>query len=314
MRTVLITGATGTFGHAAIPVLLARGDRVICFSRDELKQSEMRRQFPDPRLEFFIGDVRDREALMEACAIGVDLLIHAAALKQVQTGQNFPNEVHKTNVGGALNVIQAARAKNVRRVVALSTDKAVAPINVYGKSKAEAEALFLAANVAAQRAHQRTTFVAVRYGNVIGSRGSAVPLFLEQAATGTLRVTDTRASRFWMPIDEAVATVLWAAERAPAGAVVVPKIPSALVVDVAKACAGADCTIEEIGLTPVEKLHEALISADEGPRTWDCGAQAPYYLILPDRQEIGAATRVPDGFTYTSDQSPQAVRLVAPCA
>jgi UDP-N-acetylglucosamine 4,6-dehydratase len=318
---ICITGGTGTFGTACLTELLTRDTvrRVVIFSRDELKQSEMRRQFRDPRVEWFIGDVRDREALDDAFAVGIDLVIHAAALKQVGTGEQFPREVHKTNVDGAVNVIAAARAAGVRRVVALSTDKAVAPINVYGKSKAAAEALFIAANHAAARAGQRTTFVAVRYGNVIGSRGSVVPLFIAQRDTGVLRVTDLRASRFWMPISQAVTSVLWAAAHPPAGSIVVPKIPSALVADLARAVAPA-CRIQETGLTPGEKLHEELIAPDEARRTFYVGQ---YCVIAPETSTpegrlwwVCNAERVPAGFAYRSDLDPQRVQLLeeASCA
>lgn len=310
---VLITGGSGTFGTACTAELLARGDSVIIFSRDELKQSELRRQFPSDRLECFIGDVRDREAVFDACQRpGIDLVIHAAALKQVATGENFPKEVHKTNVGGALNVIAAALEFNIPRVVALSTDKAVCPLNVYGKSKAEAEGLFIAANATAARAHRQTQFTVVRYGNVIGSRGSFVPLLVGQRDRGELRITHLDASRFWMRIEQAVEVVLKATEM-PAGSILVPKIPSARVLDVAQAVA-PDARVTVTGLTLGEKLHEQLIAPAEAAATYDLGQ---YYLIAPVGQQWpwtlpDGAVLVPADFRYSSELSPSPVTFEEP--
>lgn len=304
MRAVLITGGTGSFGHACVEQLLTRPEteQILVFSRDEVKQAEMRQRFQDRRLDFFIGDVRDPEAVLEAVSMpGLDLIIHAAALKRVGTGQRHPREVIRTNVGGAKSVIAAAHACGIPRVIALSTDKAVEPVNVYGRSKAAAEALFLHAQ---EMAVDGQAFVIVRYGNVIGSRGSVVPLFLEQKDRGELTVTDRRASRFWMPLSQAVETVLVAGMWAPGGSIIVPKIPSALVVDVAQAIA-PECPIREIGMADGEKLHEKLIADSEWSRTYDA-ATGDCFLIT----RWPLTTLVPSAIrSYQSDDNPLPVTI-----
>lgn len=305
-RRILLTGGTGTFGRAYIERALQDDTlfRLVVFSRDELKQSELRRQFPDPRLECVLGDVRDRDAVRDVMELEpFDLVIHAAALKHVASGEAFPEEVIKTNIRGAEHVASAALERNVQTVVALSTDKAVAPINLYGRTKAVAESIFLAANARAWRIGKRTRFAIVRYGNVVGSRGSVVPLFLEQARAGVFRVTDKRATRFWMPIEQAVDTVEYAARSTFGGEVIVPQIPSAKVVDVALAL-GPRCEIVETGLARGEKLHEQLIAAEEIPLT----SEIDGYYVIANAPRPGA-TPVPSGFFYRSDMNPVPVEL-----
>ncbi len=303
-QTVFITGGTGSFGHAMVERLLA-GDvgRVIVFSRDELKQSHMRALFPDPRLEFFLGDVRDLDRLCRAFEVRPELVIHAAALKQVPACEHDPFEVLKTNVLGARNVIDAAIDVGVRRVVALSTDKAAAPLNAYGKSKAMAESLFVRGNAYVGR--RRTRFAAVRYGNVIGSRGSVVPLFLEHHRAGRpIPITDRRMTRFWMPISAAVDLVLDAAALMQGGEIFVPEIASAAVVDVAQRLAPGTAWFET-GLRPGEKLHETLVSEDEAPQTvWRTRGAARLFIIEPVNPSwpyLSHGVPVGDGFSFRSD-------------
>ncbi len=301
-RNVLITGGTGSFGHAATRVLLDRGDRVTVFSRDELKQSEMARTFraavERDQLRFFLGDVRDQARVRRAFEAGPDLVLHAAALKQVPACERNPFEALKTNVLGAVHVIDAALDCDIPRVMALSTDKAVAPLNAYGKSKAMAESLFVRGNSYAGT--RRTRFSVVRYGNVIGSRGSVVPLFEEQRQTGELRLTDRRMTRFWMPLGDAVAFVLGMVDVMQGGEIFVPKIPSATIEDVAVAV-GPGCRLVETGLRPGEKLHELLVSADEAPQAVDAGT---HYIVSPIEPSWRYAPPpfppVPFGFSYSS--------------
>lgn len=311
IRSVLITGGTGSFGHACVRALLSKGDgrtieidRVIVFSRDELKQSEMREAFPDPRLEFFLGDVRDEDRLRRAFQAQPDLIIHAAALKQVPSCEYNPFEAVKTNVLGAMNVIEAALDCDIPKVVALSTDKAASPLNAYGKTKALAESLFVRGNAYAGR--RSTRFAVVRYGNVIGSRGSVIPRFLEHQRIGTaIPITDRRMTRFWMPLEQAVELVLETATIMQGGEIVVPEIPSANIVDIAARVAPR-CGSVEMGLRPGEKLHETLISEDEARqaviRRWSDGSHV--YVIEPvdpswPYHSIG--TPVPAGFSFRSD-------------
>lgn len=301
-RTILVTGGTGTFGKAFLERALRdpRLSRLTVFSRDELKQSELRRQYRDRRLEFVIGDVRDREAVRNALALErFDLVIHAAALKQVGTGEAFPEEVIQTNIRGAQHVVSAALEANVRRVVALSTDKAVQPINLYGRTKAVAESIVLAANARACRLDRLTRFSIVRYGNVLGSRGSVVPLFLEQQRAGVFTVTDVRATRFWMRIDQALDAVEHAAAAMEGGEIFVPQIASGRVADLAKAI-GPTCAITETGLPRGEKLHELLIAPEELAHTYLVDG---YYVISsrPHGEPVSSA------FYYRSDQDPQPI-------
>lgn len=315
-KTVLITGGTGSFGNAMVTRLLD-GDigRVIVYSRDELKQWQMRALCPDPRLEFFIGDVRDRDRLRRAFEVLPDFVFHAAALKHVPACEHDPFEALKTNVLGAMNVIDAAIDAGIRRVVALSTDKAAAPLNAYGRSKAMAESLFVRGN--AYAGQRRTRFAVVRYGNVIGSRGSVVPLFQEHHRAGRpIPITDRRMTRFWMPLTAAVDLVLEAAATMLGGEIFVPEIPSARVVDVAERIAPGAETIET-GLRPGEKLHETLISDDEAPQAaWRSRPDGSrLFVIHPVNPSwpypITGDTPVGDGFRYRSD-SPSALSKTLP--
>lgn len=287
---------------------------MIVFSRDELKQSEMRRTFPDPRVEFFIGDVRDRARLQRAFETRPDLVIHAAALKQVPACEHDPFEALKTNVNGAVNVIDAAIDAGIRRVVALSTDKAASPLNAYGKTKAMAESLFVRGN--AYAGPRATRFSVVRYGNVIGSRGSVVPLFLEHQRQGrTIPITDRRMTRFWMPLSAAVDLVLYAAEAMQGGEIFVPSIPSASVMEIAKALA-PDCSTMETGLRPGEKLHETLIAEDEAAQTVvrvrpDGAHVWVLQPVNPSWPYVSKGSPVSEGFSYRSD-NPSALAMELP--
>jgi UDP-N-acetylglucosamine 4,6-dehydratase len=300
-RRILITGGTGSFGHAFVRRMLAtQEDCTLCvFSRDELKQYEMARQFgDDPRLRFFIGDVRDRDRLQRAMN-GIDLVVHAAALKHVPVCEFNPAEAVKTNILGSQNVVDAAIDAGVPRTVALSTDKAVNPVNLYGASKLCAEKLFVHGNVYA--GPQDTRFSCVRYGNVMGSRGSVIPLFQKQALSGSLTITDRRMTRFWLSLDSAVDLVLHAVSEMKGGEIFVPKIPSMRVVDLARAIA-PNAKIEEVGRRPGEKLHEVLLTAEESRNTED---QGRHFVIRPDSGSTPVQTvagrALPDGFAYSSD-------------
>lgn len=302
-KSILVTGGTGSFGKAFARYALAElaPRRLIIYSRDELKQWEMRQLFEDdPRLRFFIGDVRNQERLVRAMH-GVDAVVHAAALKQIVTAEYNPFECIQTNVIGAQNVINAAIDTHVEKVIALSTDKASSPINLYGASKLASDKLFVAANHYA--AHSKTRFSVVRYGNVVGSRGSVIPLFKELAPTGTLPVTDKRMTRFWITLDQAVEFVVRNFDRMKGGELFVPKIPSMHITDLALAIAPA-ATITEVGIRPGEKLHEEMISEDDARRTIeldDC------YVILPVHSEWGgelpSGTPVSEDFMYRSDSN-----------
>ena len=265
--SVLITGGTGSLGKALVRHLLAQGKirRIAIFSRDELKQLHMRTEFNnDPRLRWFIGDIRDIERLKRAFH-NVDYVFHTAALKQVDTGEYNPMEFIKTNVLGSQNVIDAAIETGVKRVVALSTDKASSPINLYGATKLTADKLFVAANNYSFT--YGTIFSVVRYGNVMGSRGSVIPLFKQLADEGKpLPITDFRMTRFWISIDQAVLFVIDSLEMMTGGELYVPRIPSMKIIDLAKAVA-PKAELEEIGMRPGEKLHEEMISADDSRRT-----------------------------------------------
>ncbi|MBN1872877.1 MAG: UDP-N-acetylglucosamine 4,6-dehydratase (inverting) [Anaerolineae bacterium] len=259
--TILLTGGTGSFGKMFTRTMLEhyRPKKLIIFSRDELKQHEMRvTGYTDPTLRYFIGDVRDRERLYRAMR-GVDIVVHAAALKQVPACEYNPFEAVKTNVLGAQNIIDAAIDTGVKRVLALSTDKAVNPINLYGATKLVAEKMFVQGNAYASG---KTHFSCVRYGNVVGSRGSVIPLFKQQRASGRITITDERMTRFWITLEQGVQFVIRCIERMHGGEVFVPKIPSMNILDLAKAIA-PECAIETIGIRPGEKLHEVLVSADE---------------------------------------------------
>ncbi len=300
-QTVLVTGGTGSFGQAFIRTLLERTDvrKVIVLSRDELKQYEMRRRFGDePRIRFFIGDVREADRLQRAFD-GVDVVVHAAALKHVPTAEYNPLEAVRTNISGAESVINAAIDCDVARVVMLSTDKACSPVNLYGATKLVSEKLFISGNAYVGR--RRTRLSVVRYGNVVGSRGSVIPLFREQAARGSITLTDERMTRFWLTLPQAVDFVMRAVEEMEGCEIFVPKIPSMRMLDLARTMA-PDAKIEIIGVRPGEKLHEELISVHDARRTLDLGS---HYVIQPELEWWQPTSRggesVPDGFHYASD-------------
>jgi len=306
---LLITGGTGSFGRRLTGTLLrdAKLRRLIILSRDELKQSDMRAEFPErehPSLRFFLGDVRDRERLHRAFA-GVDYIIHAAALKQVPAAEYNPFEAVKTNVLGAQNVIEEAIDRGVKRVVALSTDKAANPINLYGATKLCSDKLFVAGNAYAGAAPTR--FSVVRYGNVVGSRGSVVPLFQRLRPTGVVPITDPRMTRFWITLQQGVGFVLECLTRMRGGEIFVPKIASMRLTDLAQALA-PECRQQVVGIRPGEKLHEVLISEDDARATVDLGDR---YAILPAFGSPAAADWVkegralPEGFRYGSDTNEQ---------
>ena len=300
-RSVLVTGGTGSFGKRFVRTILDETDvrRVVIFSRDELKQYEMQQLYPgERRLRFFIGDVRDR-ARLERAFHGVDFVVHAAALKQVPAAEYNPFEAVKTNVHGAQNVIDAAIDTGVERVVALSTDKACSPINLYGATKLVSDKLFVNGNAYAGAA--KTRFAVVRYGNVVGSRGSVVPYFRQLAASGVLPITDERMTRFWITLDQGVRFVLDSLDRMRGGELYVPKIPSMRVVDLARAMA-PEAELEVVGIRPGEKLHEEMISASDARSTLDLGDR---YVIQPEldfwpKGQLEGAS-LPDGFSYASD-------------
>lgn len=310
-KSVLVTGGTGSFGRKFAEIVLRRCQprRLIIFSRDELKQHEMARHLSpkDHRaLRYFLGDVRDRERLYRAFD-GVDVVVHAAALKQVPTCEYNPLEAIKTNVLGAAHVIDAAIDRGVERVVALSTDKAANPINLYGATKLCADKLFTSANHYAGTHHTR--FAVVRYGNVVGSRGSVVPLFLKMRQRGVLPITDPRMTRFWITLEQGVDFVLASLERMRGGEIFVPKIPSMNILDLARAVAPG-CRTETVGIRPGEKLHETMISEDDARHTLDYD---DYYVVLPDPETM-AFSRESDpeggrpcaeGFRYGSDTNTQ---------
>jgi UDP-N-acetylglucosamine 4,6-dehydratase len=294
-KTVLITGGTGSFGKAATEAILKqKPKKLIIFSRDELKQFEMSKQYPEP--VYFVGDVRDKDRLYRAFT-DVDLVIHAAALKQIPSCEYNPFEAIKTNVLGAQNVIEAAIDRGVKKVVALSTDKAANPINLYGATKLCSDKLFVAGN--AYSGGRSTRFAVVRYGNVVGSRGSVIPFFKSIRQTGRIPITDERMTRFWITLDGAVELVFTAFDKMQGGEIFVPKIPSMRLTDLATAVA-PDCEHDIVGIRPGEKLHELMIPEDDARRTIDAGS---YYIIQPEfnwwhSKHEGVA--LPDGFEYSS--------------
>lgn len=304
-RSVLITGGTGSFGQAFAQMLLERHtavERIVIYSRDELKQYEMARQLGAcERLRYFIGDVRD-EARLKRAMEGIDVVVHAAALKQVPAAEYNPFEVIKTNVLGAQNLVEACLETGVRTVIALSTDKAAAPINLYGASKLCADKLITAANNI--RGQRDLKFAVVRYGNVMGSRGSVIPHFLACRDKGLLPITDPGMTRFNITLHEAVDTVLWSIDASLGGEIFVPKIPSYRIMDLAEAIA-PDCERRIIGIRPGEKLHEEMITASDGYSTVDLGR---YFAILPSSSEYSTddylrargGDRVTPGFSYDS--------------
>ena len=304
-KVVLVTGGTGSFGRKFVELMLAEYHpaKIIVFSRDELKQHEMRTSgFDQPSLRYFIGDVRDMLRLRRAMH-GVDTVVHAAALKQVPACEYNPMEAIKTNILGSSNVVEAALDSGVKKVMALSTDKAVNPVNLYGATKLAAEKLFIQSN--AYAAGKSTRYSCVRYGNVIGSRGSVVPVFLKQREGGNLTITDERMTRFWLSLEDGVRFVIRCIEQMHGGEVFVPKIPSMKLIDLAKAIA-PDAKLETIGIRPGEKLHESLIARDESRSVVELDDM---YVVQPaealwfghEWQDNGRP--LPDGFRYRSDKN-----------
>lgn len=306
-KVVLLTGGTGSFGKRFTDVVLNRYNvrKLIIFSRDELKQYEMRAQFPETKYEairYFIGDVRDRERLARAFD-GVDVVVHAAALKHVPACEYNPIEAVKTNVLGAANIIDMAIDADVKKVIALSTDKAANPVNLYGATKLCSDKLFIAANN--YSGPHKTRFSVVRYGNVMGSRGSVIPLYQGLRAGGKIPITDKRMTRFWITLDRGVEFVLQSLERMSGGEIFAPKIPSMRLVDLAHAVA-PECELEEVGIRAGEKLHEVIVGEDDARHTLEYD---DHYVILPafhgwDGEaylKVNGGKRTPDGFTYSSD-------------
>lgn len=303
--TILLTGGTGSFGHAFLRGILSSHNprKVIVFSRDEMKQWNMANVFSgENRVRFLIGDVRDK-ARLDRAMDGVDYVVHAAATKIVPTAEYNPFEAVKTNIIGAMNVIDAAIDKGVKKVVALSTDKASSPINLYGATKLASDKLFIAGN--SYSGVRDTSFSVVRYGNVMGSRGSVIPFFLDQVSQGTpLTITDERMTRFMISLEEGVDLVTTAFQELKGGEIFVKKIPSMNIMDIAEAAApGGKRQI--VGIRPGEKLHEQMISPEDAPHTFDYG---DHYRILPainnwskTEDMIGNGVKTPDGFTYASD-------------
>ena len=307
-KNILITGGTGSFGKKCAETILSsyKPKRLVIFSRDELKQFEMAQIFSKEKyqcMRYFIGDVRDKERLYRAFQ-GVDFVIHAAALKQVTTAEYNPFEAVKTNILGAQNVINVAIDQGVKRVIALSTDKAANPVNLYGATKLCSDKLFIAGNAYVGR--DDTRFGVVRYGNVLGSRGSVIPFFLKKKSEGTLPLTDPRMTRFWITLEQGAKFVLKCLETMVGGELFVPKIPSMNMMDLAKAIC-PECKTEIIGIRPGEKLHEVMVPKDDAHRTLE---YEDYYLIQPDfrffgrRFNIEKGKQVSNDFEYSSDTNP----------
>ena len=310
-QVILITGGTGSFGKKFTEILLKEKQpkKVIIFSRDELKQHEMQvTGFNQPNLRYFIGDVRDRERLTRALH-GVDIIVHAAALKQVPACEYNPMEAVKTNIMGTSNVLEAALDAGVKKVMTISTDKAVNPVNLYGATKLAAEKLTIQSN--AYAAGTATRYSCVRYGNVVGSRGSVVPVFLKQRESGKVTITDDRMTRFWLSLDQGVRFVIHCIEQMEGGEVFVPKIPSMKVIDLARAIA-PDAKVEVIGIRPGEKLHEVLISEDEARNTVELEKM---FVVQPAEatwfgyQWQGKGKLLGDDFRYSSDNNAEWLNL-----
>jgi UDP-N-acetylglucosamine 4,6-dehydratase len=316
-KSLLITGGTGSFGKQFVRTALERLNlkRLVVFSRDELKQFEMQQRISSPKLRYFIGDVRDRDRLHRAFD-GIDVVIHAAALKQVPTAEYNPFEAIKTNVLGAENIINEAIDQGVERVLALSTDKAANPINLYGATKLCSDKLFVAGNVYAGR--KNTRFAVVRYGNVVGSRGSVIPFFLAKRETGLIPITDPRMTRFWITLQQGVDFVIDSVQRMHGGEIFVPKIPSMNIMDLAAAIA-PNCKTEVVGIRPGEKLHEVMVPEDDARSSVELEDR---YVIQPafswfEYDQYAGAKRCPEGFRYGSDNNqrwltrPELVEMVA---
>jgi UDP-N-acetylglucosamine 4,6-dehydratase len=302
-KVVMITGGTGSFGKKLVERLLKDDEvkKVIVFSRDELKQFEMQSVYSSPKLRYFLGDVRDFQRLKQATD-GVDILIHAAALKQIPAAEYNPMEAIKTNIIGAENIVNVAIENGVERVVALSTDKAANPANLYGATKLCSDKLMVAGNILA--GSRKTRFAVVRYGNVLGSRGSVIPFFKEQESNGSLPITDTKMTRFWLTIEEGVNFVLESLERMKGGEIFVPKIPSFKVIDVAEVVS-PKIPLRIIGIRPGEKLHEVMITEDDSNYTLEFDTfyaiLAPFLLETEYYQRNGV--KVPMGFSFTSENN-----------
>jgi len=304
-KTILITGGTGSFGHAFIPLTLAKYNpkKIIVYSRDEMKQWEMAQKFEgDARVKFVIGDVRDQERLIR-CMSGVDYVVHAAATKIVPTAEYNPAECIKTNINGAMNVIEASLIAGVDRVVALSTDKASNPINLYGATKLASDKLFVASNLSEK---DSTSFAVVRYGNVMGSRGSVIPFFMSRKDTGELPITHPDMTRFMISLEDGVKLVWHAFDDMHGGEIYVKKIPSMKVVDIASTIA-PEAEQLVIGIRPGEKMHEQMIGVEDAPHTFSYDG---YFKILPainnwssDPIRIGKGQKVAENFSYTSDKN-----------
>lgn len=305
--SILVTGGTGSFGNTFVPMTLARFDpkRLVVFSRDEMKQWEMAKRFgDDPRVRFFIGDVRDRERLYRALD-GIDFVVHAAATKIVPTAEYNPFECVKTNINGAMNLIDACIDQGVKRVVALSTDKASSPANLYGATKLASDKLFIAGN--SYSGEKNTRFAVVRYGNVMGSRGSVIPYFLSIRDSGVLPVTDERMTRFMISLEQGVDLVWHAFDDMEGGEIYVKKIPSMKVTDLARSIA-PEARIRIVGIRPGEKLHEQMIGEEDSYHTYE---YPDHFKILPAINNWGSCgmrikdgTKVANGFSYTSDNNP----------
>ena len=302
--TILITGGTGSFGHTFVPMTLEKYNprRLVIYSRDEMKQWNKAKLFKnDPRVRFFIGDVRDRERLYRALD-GVDYVVHAAATKIVPTAEYNPFECIKTNVMGAMNLVDACIDRGVKKLVALSTDKASSPVNLYGATKLVSDKVFIAGNSYA--GGKKTRFAVVRYGNVMGSRGSVIPFFMETAKSGVLTITDPRMTRFMITLEQGVELVWHAFDDMVGGEIYVKKIPSMNICDIARAV-DPGCEQKIVGIRPGEKLHEQMIGVEDAPHTYE---YSDHYKILPaihnwdsDGGRIKDGKRVPDGFSYCSD-------------
>jgi UDP-N-acetylglucosamine 4,6-dehydratase len=303
-KTVLVTGGTGSFGKKFTEIMLKKyhPKKLIIFSRDEFKQFQMKQEFENNKtLRFFIGDVRDKERLYRAFE-NVDIVVHAAAMKQIPICEYNPFEAVKTNIIGAENVINAAIDKEVEKVIAISSDKAVNPINLYGATKLAAEKMFIAGNSYVGK--KKTRFSVVRYGNVLGSRGSVIPLFKEKKKEGVIPITDTRMTRFWITLDQGIEFVIRCFDLMRGGEIFIPKIPSMRIMDLVEAVAPG-CKHEIIGIRPGEKLHEVLISEDESRNAVEFD---DFFVIQPtfkwwSGESVKDGKKVPDGFKYSSDNN-----------
>ena len=309
-KSILITGGTGSFGKKMVQIILEhyKPEKLIIFSRDELKQFEMAQRWSIekyPCIRYFLGDVRDKERLARAF-YGIDYVIHAAALKQVPAAEYNPSEFIKTNIIGAMNIVEAAIDQGVKKVVALSTDKACNPINLYGATKLCSDKLFTAAKSVS--GYGGPIFSVVRYGNVVGSRGSVVPFFKERAKTGVLPITDPRMTRFWITLDQGVHFVLKVLEVGKKGEIFVPKIPSMKIVDLARAIA-PECSHKIVGIRPGEKIHETLIGEDEGRNTIEYNECFIVKQTMLEKDLANGGQPCPEGFKYTSNNNTDTISI-----